>query len=280
MQRSKHKPYYFNAWAFLLLLLFLLSACSSKNAPAPVVNLSTKTASPENLTQITSDTYTVELGDTLFAIAFYSGNDYRELAKINRIPPPYRIKLGQSLRLKPVFAEPIIKKPIDSTYAKRAVKPKPTLHSQQQGNTARGHTSPKYTSGYETGVLNSRRKLYWAWPAKGSRTVATVGSDGSKRGVDIKGKLGTKVVAAGSGKVVYAGNALKGYGKLIIIKHNSEYLSAYAHNDVILVAEQTYVKQGQQIATMGNTGASEVMLHFEIRRKGKSVDPFKYLPAK
>ncbi|MFT6268524.1 MAG: lipoprotein NlpD [Alphaproteobacteria bacterium] len=268
-------------WVLPLSLVLSISACSSRFEPAPVVNLSTKIATPENLTEITTDTYIVELGDTLFAVAFYSGNDYRDIAKLNNISPPYTIKLGQSLRLNPVLTEQNLTEiksktvPVQKT-DKKGIDPK-----QQQAY--RNNKQDIHHKNKKNQPLRSDRphgELDWIWPANGSRTVATVGSDGGKRGLDIKGRLGSKVVAAAGGKVVYAGNALKGYGNLVILKHNNEYLSAYAHNNAILVGEQTYVKKGQQIATMGNSGASEVMLHFEIRKKGKSIDPFRYLPAK
>jgi lipoprotein NlpD len=107
-----------------------------------------------------------------------------------------------------------------------------------------------------------------------------VGSDGSNRGLDIKGELSSPIYAAADGKVVYAGNALKGYGNLIIVKHNDNLISAYAHNETMLVGEQTYVRQGDKIATMGRADNGEVMLHFEIRRKGKSLDPLTFLPRR
>lgn len=271
MQRFRKARHSFKMWALLLSLVMSISACSNRSSPAPVVNLSTKTATPQNLTEITTDTYTVERGDTLFAIAFYSGNDYRELAKRNDISAPYKLALGQTLVLRPQENHAIG----DTTspgVQSSAQANRPLIVAQNTRQTSREQSRPPLKSAAKKAkpqrTSPSNDELVWAWPAIGDRTVATVGSNGSLRGLDIKGKLGAKVVAAASGKVVYAGNALKGYGNLIIIKHNSEYLSAYAHNSAILVSEQTYVKQGQQIATMGNSGASEVMLHFEIRKKG------------
>jgi len=120
--------------------------------------------------------------------------------------------------------------------------------------------------------------LAWIWPANG-RTVGTFSESGSK-GVDIAGSKGDPVVAAGDGKVVYSGTGLRGYGKLVIIKHNNTYLSAYAHNQTILVKEGQSVSKGQKIAEMGNTDADQVKLHFEVRRQGKPVDPLKYLPPR
>ena len=118
----------------------------------------------------------------------------------------------------------------------------------------------------------------WIWPA-GGKIVGTFSENGSK-GVDIAGKAGDPVIAAGDGKVVYSGTGLRGYGKLVIIKHNNTYLSAYAHNQNILVTEGQSVTKGQKIAEMGNTDADQVKLHFEVRRQGKPVDPLKHLPAR
>ena len=118
----------------------------------------------------------------------------------------------------------------------------------------------------------------WIWPANG-KTIGTF-SEGSNKGVDIAGKAGDAVIAAGDGKVVYSGTGLRGYGKLVIIKHNNTYLSAYAHNQNILVKEGQSVTKGQKIAEMGNTDADQVKLHFEVRRSGKPVDPLKYLPQR
>lgn len=268
------------------LIIFFLSACNTRTQPAPVESLSTKTASKQNLAIIEGEQYTVQSGDTLFAIAFYSGNDYRDLARINNIPAPYHLNIGQLISLSSNAKSVTNSNNIDiaqTAHNSHKIKIDPQ-NGQAYGElkqTEEQAVKPKT----QTPTISipqahtSMKKGAWLWPAYGQHAVATVGSDGSKRGLDIQGQLGSKVVAAASGKVVYAGNALKGYGNLVIIKHNEEYLSAYAHNQSILVSEQSYVKQGQQIATMGNSGASSVMLHFEIRKKGKSVDPFKYLPS-
>jgi lipoprotein NlpD len=264
-----------------IFLLLCISACSNRSQPAPVLSLSTTVATPENLTEITGDIYKVQRGDTLFAIALYSGNDYRDLARLNGLTEPYIISLGQSLKLTAGEA-PTSSREVKST--NRTVQNSNKIEIDQKQEQAYGEERSKNhreKQGNKTSVSNKPdKKLYWIWPAEGNRKFATVGSDGTKRGVDIKGRFGSKIIAAADGKVVYAGNAIKGYGNLVIIKHNDNYLSAYAHNKSILVSEQTYVRQGQQIASMGNSGASDVMLHFEIRKKGKSVDPFVYLPAR
>ena len=122
--------------------------------------------------------------------------------------------------------------------------------------------------------------IAWQWPTQGNVIQGFSNTDGGNKGVDISGSRGQAVKAAASGRVVYAGNALRGYGNLIIIKHNDDFLSAYAHNDKILVSDQQEVKAGQEIAKMGSTGTNAVKLHFEIRYKGKSVDPVRYLPRR
>ncbi len=120
----------------------------------------------------------------------------------------------------------------------------------------------------------------WRWPTDGKIIEGFGGSEGGNKGIDIAGSKGQAITATADGRVVYAGNALRGYGNLIIIKHNDDYLSAYAHNDTMLVREQQEVKAGQKIATMGSTGTSSTRLHFEIRYKGKSVNPLQYLPQR
>lgn len=259
-------------------LLILLAACNNRFDPAPVVSLNTTVAKQNNLTEISGSTYKVQKGDTLFAVAFYSGNDYRDIAKYNNIESPFSIYPGQILRLTPPSNNKLAnknrdKKPKPIANTKVVVDPNKTQEYGKREHQEKSKQSIKPSH-------NPNNSVAWIWPAAGESTSAVVGSDGSNRGVDIKGRLRSPIYAAASGKVVYAGNALKGYGNLVIIKHNNDLLSAYAHNDTILVSEQTYVKQGQDIATMGRTDASEVMLHFEIRRKGKSLDPFKFLPTR
>ncbi len=268
--------------AIIGLTLLMLAACSSGTGPAPVVTLSTTAASKENLTYITGDTYKVQAGDTLFAVAFYSGNDYRDIAKINKLSAPYTINIGQTLQLVAPKLNTAQQKPQAVKIVQKTHKIVVDSTSQQgYGKQDRKRIRQRQQIDSKVPINANKKKVIsdfsWIWPATGNKQIATVGSDGGGRGLDIKGRLGSKIVATADGKIVYAGNALKGYGNLIIIKHNDEYLSAYAHNQAILVDEQAYVKQGQQIATMGNSGASEVMLHFEIRKKGKSVDPFDYL---
>ncbi|MDG2943351.1 peptidoglycan DD-metalloendopeptidase family protein [Exercitatus varius] len=149
------------------------------------------------------------------------------------------------------------------------------------GATTGGIVAGTGTSGYSSGAtVAPTSNLKWQWPTTGRITQGFSAGDGGNKGIDIGGSKGQAVYAAAPGRVVYAGNALRGYGNLIIIKHDDDFLSAYAHNDNISVSDQQEVKAGQQIATMGNSGTNSVKLHFEIRYKGKSVDPTRYLPRR
>ncbi|WP_425319572.1 murein hydrolase activator NlpD [Gilliamella apis] len=247
------------------------------------------------------DTYTVKRGDTLFYIAWVTGNDYRALAAKNNIKEPFAVNVGQVLdvsggttvvetkkttstaqvvaagnygsatntttKTKPVVTT------VTTTTTTTSGKDKPTNTIQ----TTETVTEPVDTTTTEPAKLpttSNVANIVWQWPAQGK--IIEKFSNASK-GIDISGTLGTKVVAAANGRVVYSGNALPGYGNLIIIKHNDDYLTAYAHNQTILVKEQQNVRAGEQIATMGATGTSSVRLHFEIRYKAQSVDPLKYL---
>lgn len=250
------------------------------------------------------DTYTVKRGDTLFYIAWVTGNDYRALAAKNNMKEPYAVSVGQVLdvsggttvvvtqKTSTDHASSVKRSGTDSKSATTPVKTKPvitttttttttTLSKTQPPKTTQVTetvTEPLNNSSTNTPVTPSATStvanITWQWPAKGK--IIEKFSNASK-GIDIAGSLGDKVMAAADGRVVYSGNALPGYGNLIIIKHNDDYLTAYAHNQSILVKEQQTVRAGEQIATMGATGTSSVRLHFEIRYKAQSVDPLKYL---
>ena len=191
--------------------------------------------------------YRVQKGDTLYRIAVNNGQSVSNLARWNNLKDTTSIDVGQVLRVKP----PGSSAPVATS------KPAP----------ARPTTTP-------TPAPAAAPKIALIWPAKGPelKTAAT-----RNNGVDIGGDKGTPIVAAAAGKVVYAGEGIRGYGKLLVIKHNQDYLTAYAHNDSLLVQEGDQVSQGQKIATMGDSGADRVMLHFELRYKGKAVDPTDFL---
>ena len=197
-------------------------------------------------------THVVQSGETLYSIAFKAGLDYHTLASWNKIPSPYVIRPGQRLRLIQSAQKP----------SKNTANP-----AQKSSKSARKSTTLAKTSS-QSG---------WIWPVKGPILKRFSTKSGNK-GIDIGGENGRGVRAAASGKVVYAGSGLRGYGKLIIVKHDEVYLSAYAHNSKLLVEDGTAVSKGQQIALMGDTGTDRVKLHFEIRQKGKPVNPLNYLP--
>lgn len=233
------------------------------------------------------DSYTVARGDTLFYIAWISGNDYRELAAKNSIPEPYNLTVGQVLNV----GNTSITNTGTSTAVDRTNSSNNSKSSSSQSNKNVDKMLPPTTpsktpadskpAGSSTGVAGVNvSKINWRWPTEGKIIDGFSASEGGNKGVDITGSKGQSIASAADGRVVYAGNALRGYGNLIIIKHNDDYLSAYAHNDAMLVSEQQEVKAGQKIATMGSTGASSVRLHFEVRYKGKSVNPLQYLPQR
>ncbi|MGV6987950.1 murein hydrolase activator NlpD [Testudinibacter sp. P80/BLE/0925] len=257
------------------------------------------------------DTYTVRKGDTMFLIAYISGLDVAELAAKNKMSEPYNLRVGQVLQVgngSAVSHAPAAtaSTPAAATTASAAA----TAPTQPAVTYTPGPNNTRYGSdGTITGPVKAsagnvatmaqqqaqqavtataavtppsavNSNISWRWPTNGKVIQGFSSSDGGNKGVDISGSRGQAVNAAAAGRVVYAGNALRGYGNLIIIKHNDDFLSAYAHNETILVKDQQEVSAGQQIAKMGSSGTNSVKLHFEIRYKGKSVDPTRYLPAR
>ena len=197
--------------------------------------------------------HTVHRGDTLYAVAWRYHLDYRELARWNGIKPPYLIYPSDRLLLRPRPRQP----PRSTPTAPKATEPAPL--------PVRPKAKPQPAT-----------RISWRWPADGKHR--NVDSTLGRKGLEIRGVRGQAIRAAAPGTVVYSGSGLIGYGKLIIIKHNDVFLSAYAHNDSIVVEEGTSVSGGQKIAEMGSSNAKEAMLHFEIRRNGKPVPPLQYLP--
>lgn len=224
--------------------------------------------------------YTVKPGDTLIRIGLDHGQSWRDIVRWNAIDNPNLIEVGQVLRVIPPGAESVaVARPVSpptvitpGTPAPAASAPRPVASSAQASAPAAAASS--------TASSTADDELPWAWPvAAGSMVIA--GFDEAKnKGLDLAGKLGDAVSAAADGRVVYAGAGLRGYGNLIILKHNNTYLTAYAHNQALLVKEDQSVRKGQKIAEMGSSDADRVKLHFEIRRQGKPVDPAKYLPAR
>ena len=289
----------------LLIAGVLLSGCAAQ-APAPIEGKG-NTAAPAparpplqrapRARSTAPDTYRVQRGDTLYTIAFRFGLDHRQIAQWNGLDNPNRILVGQALRLKPKSSSPAaavarataappanvsaatpmppVGVPVQpsATAMPDAVQRPPPAADSVAAVPANVATPPVALGG-----SRSVNGVSWTWPAAGKtrRAVAASGSEG----LEIVGARGQPVVAAAAGQVVYSGNGLRGYGQLIIIKHNDTFLSAYAHNDKLLVTEGTRVNAGQQIAQMGDSEASEVMLHFEIRKSGKAVGPLQFLPQR
>lgn len=277
-------------FAYVLFTLTLFS-CSSRNTPAPVSSIySTSVLGERNKSAIKSRQYVVKKGETLYSIAWRANSDVRKIAQLNKISSPYRIYPGQKLFLVKLKAKKSTKASKNKVPNKNSNKSSTANNKNSQKNTLASAKKQAYgenvgaQKSYQNSTLASEsfsQKINrWQWPVKGKVVEYFSNSAQGNKGINIAGRRGTNIKSSAKGKVVYAGNALRGYGKLIIIKHNDDYLSAYAHNDRILVKEQQLINVGDVIATMGDTDANKVMLHFEIRFRGKSVNPLKYLPKK
>ena len=266
------------------------------------------------------NTYKVNKGDTMFLIAYLTGMDVKDLASMNNMKEPYSLSVGQTLKISNCSTKTVTTTvPVKTTAPAAPAAPAepevtytPGANGTQIGSDGTvigpiksgvatgGASTPAFTNNTPSTPVTTTTQVEttnntpvnanvvapvasnvaWQWPTQGNVIQGFSNSDGGNKGIDISGSRGQAVKAAASGRVVYAGNALRGYGNLIIIKHNDDFLSAYTHNDKILVSDQQEVKAGQEIAKMGSTGTNAVKLHFEIRYKGKSVDPVRYLPRR
>lgn len=199
-------------------------------------------------------TYTVKRGDTLYRISRLTGTSVKDLASMNGISPPYTIEVGQRLKV-----------------------------NGAKGSAALGKSSTKTAKVTPSSAVPQSSwppvgQRCWRWPTSGKVIMGYSTSDGGNKGIDIAGSRGQAIYAAGAGKVVYVGNQLRGYGNLIMIKHSDDYITAYAHNDTMLVNNGQSVKAGQKIATMGSSDADSVRLHFQLRYRATAIDPLRYLP--
>ena len=222
--------------------------------------------------------YTVRQGDTMIRIGLETGQNWKDLVKWNNLDNPNVVEVGQVLRVippgndagaavRPVATTRVETRPLDA-------KPAPVAAS----GAAAPATTPVATVSPPPAGREPDDDINWLWPASGSVTAAF--DEGKTKGLVIGGKAGDPVLAAADGRVVYAGSGLRGYGNLVILKHNNTYLTAYAHNQALLVKEDQAVRRGQKIAEMGSTDADRVQLHFEIRKQGKPVDPARLLPPR
>jgi lipoprotein NlpD len=233
--------------------------------------------------------YAVRPGDTMIRIGLDTGQNWRDITRWNGLDNPNVIEVGQVLRVIPPGTASV-----SDTGARPVVAPAPVVATNLPAVGARPASAPLGTTGTAATPAPAPAPVAaaplppassagdddvaWIWPSSGGLIA---GFDEAKnKGLDLAGKLGDPVLAAGDGRVVYAGAGLRGYGNLVILKHNNTYLTAYAHNQTLLVKEDQTVRKGQKIAEMGQSDADRVKLHFEIRRQGKPVDPARYLPAR
>lgn len=295
-------------WLLPLVLALSLMGCAAPRSTerAPIVEYGeihksvsssprvVAKAPPKKNVLSSGQVYVVQKGDTLYSIAFLNGVDYVDIAELNNIDDPSVIKIGQQLSIPASTAPKIIEKKQPATtqpvveaggvktqpktgkipYSDKALAQAEKVPETAKASPAVAPVAAEVTSSKE---VDDEEALEWGMPSIG-KVIAGFSETANRKGVDISGKQGQAVVASATGKVVYSGSGLRGYGKLVIIKHNKTYLSAYAHNDQILVKEGQNVSKGQKIAEMGNTDAEQVKLHFEIRKFGKPVDPAQFLP--
>ncbi|GAA4335499.1 peptidoglycan DD-metalloendopeptidase family protein [Pigmentiphaga soli] len=286
------------AGALAALAALLLAACgSTPPRTVPVVDRTTPvrpspstppaaTAGREAIQPVDGDTYVVKRGDTLYQIALDHGQDWRDIAQWNNLTDPNHLLVGQQLKVARPSAGA---RPADASVAQVAPVPGPAASAPRPLDEQAPPAASTPAPGDQAAAPSPTRsipvkpdapgdKVDWAWPASGK--VIETFNESRNKGLDIAGTPGDPVLAAGDGKVVYSGNGLRGYGNLIIIKHNNVYLSAYAHNRAMLVKEGQSVRRGQKIAELGQTDTDSPRLHFEIRRQGRPVDPSAYLPQR
>ncbi len=284
---------------FMLLFLsvFFLSGCTTTYAPVEHRN-STSYKVKKKYTGKTPAYHQVKKGETLYSIAWKYGLDYKSIAYRNKIKSPYRIFAGDKLRLtakntkvsynkgryskKDSKSKGSTKKNYNKksssktrTVSKSSKKVISTTTSNKTKSSSKSKRAVKNNK--KTATFTGSKRLSWNWPVKG-KIIQRYSPGSGKKGIDISAAKGTLIKSAEAGKVVYSGQGLVGYGKLIIIKHNDTFLSAYAHNHSLLINEGQLVKKGQNIARLGRSGTDRYKLHFEIRKNGKPVNPLSYLP--
>ena len=252
--------------AVILILLLMLPGCTSTwRAPVYSYPESSVKRTPQyrNTSPINSKYYKVRKGDTLYSIAWRTGQDYQNLARWNRLNSSYTIYVGQILRTQPP----------QKTVTTAAKKPSvPTSSKKSSAKTTVGKTP--------SAKEKFKQQLNWRWPTSGKIIKGYKKGDDTRKGIVVSGKVDQAILSAEEGKVVYSGSGLIGYGQLIIIKHNNNYLSAYGHNRKILVKEGDWVTKGKKIAEMGMYDAGVPALHFEIRKNGDPINPVAILPRR
>ncbi|WP_139043513.1 peptidoglycan DD-metalloendopeptidase family protein [Idiomarina sp. A28L] len=277
----------FVAFAFLLTLV----GCSSPHTPAPVESVYRgSTFHDYQRASLSSDVYTVQRGETLYAIAFRANMDLRDIARLNNLSEPYTIYVGQELRLRAETSRTAVARNNRNNNSATSdtnviTTPVATNSSREYGSTiSPTENDTKQPPAVAASVPRQRTvataDIRWRWPSQARVTRRFSTHETGGQGMEFSGRRGDSVIAAAPGRVVYVGTALRGYGQLIILKHNDDYITAYGHNDQLMVAEQQWVEAGQQIATMGSSGRDDVRLRFELRFRGNSVNPENYLPRR
>ena len=293
-------------WGVLLGSSLLLAACGSQSLNrAPVEDRGAVSAKPTagatdpNTPPVNQPPgfenagkpgyYTVKPGDTLIRIGLDTGQPWRDISRWNNIDKPNQIEVGQVLRViapvvgaapsaatAPASATGVVTRPVTSSGTTPVIGPVTAPVTAPVPAPASSTASPAKPA--PDAATGAEDQISWGWPVNGP---VLAGFDEVKnKGLDLGGKVGEAVLAAADGRVVYVGAGLRGYGNLIILKHNNTYLTAYAHNQTLLVKEDQSVRKGQKIAEMGSSDADRVKLHFEVRRQGKPVDPAKFLPTR
>lgn len=291
-------------FVLLVFAITLLQACSGRSAPAPVEQLYTgKTYRDFEANSINDKEYEVQSGETLYSIAFRTNLDVQDIAQINNLHKPYTIYPGQKLNLESALERDATtaRKAQPATSAKQNKKTsdntqnnikRPVANTKKKGYGQKTSTRKTVEKQADKGTQSqsverierpevaqlSNDNIVWRWPSSGKIIADFSLREQGNKGIDFAGNRGSSVNAAAAGKVVYVGSALRGFGNLIILKHNDDFITAYAHNEDILVKEKEWVDVGETIGRMGDSGSSRVKLHFEVRFRGKSVNPRHYLP--
>lgn len=241
----------------VMAISFVLAGCASRTSHAPITDMTQAPATDGQTQRAGSGSYVVKAGDTLYSIAQGNNVDVGRLAQLNDIQDPSQLRVGQVLRLDGSL-------PKSDTGTAQATPIAPVAPVTPVGSTAKARAD-------DANVIN------WAWPTNGK---IIQGFNFSTKGIDLEGTPGDPILAAADGKVMYTGNGIAGLGNLILLGHSDGFITAYAHNQDLLVKTGQEVKKGDKIATLGSSDSETPRLHFEVRRRGTPVDPLSYLPSR
>jgi len=273
-----HQPRQWMVWTAFV-VMGVLAGCSSTTHKAPITDLSVEQETPSvHVPEPTGKTYTVQRGDTLYKIATAHNVPVQQVAQANDITDPSQLRVGQTLKIPGATevaaqtdissASQVVASPVEVSPKKDEPKPEEKPVAQPDKKPAESSAAPR---------ASDANLIDWGWPGQGK---VIQDFTPSTKDIDIEGHVGDPVVAAAAGKVMYSGNGVRGLGNLILLGHSDGFITAYAHNDSLLVKTGEEVKKGQRIATLGQSEADSPRLHFEIRRRGTPVNPISYLPKR